>query len=96
MESIGMSQKQTNQLLIREGILYAFFSVFITLTIGSVITYICFESMNYMEIPFNVPVIPLISAIILVLLICMITPLISYKKLAGNRSIVERLRDYEH
>lgn len=59
------------------------------------ITYICFESMNYMEIPFNVPVFPLFSAIILVMLICMITPLLSYKKLAGNRSIVERLRDYE-
>lgn len=53
------------------------------------------QEMNYMEIPFNVPVIPLISAIILVMLICMITPLLSYKKLAGNRSIVERLRDYE-
>lgn len=96
MESIGMSKKQINKLLIREGILYALFSVFITLMIGSVITYICFESMNYMEIPFNVPVIPLISAIILVMLICMITPLLSYKKLAGNRSIVERLRDYEY
>ena len=95
MESIGMSKKQINKLLIREGTLYALFSVFITLTIGSVITYICFESMNYMEIPFNVPVIPLVSAIILVMLICMITPLLSYKKLAGNRSIVERLRDYE-
>lgn len=95
MESIGMSKKQINRLLIQEGVLYALFSVFITLTIGSVITYICFESMNYMEIPFNVPVIPLISAIILIILICMITPLLSYKKLAGNRSIVERLRDYE-
>ena len=51
--------------------------------------------MNYMEIPFKVPVIPLISAIILVMLICTIAPLLSYKKLAGNRSIVERLRDYE-
>ena len=96
MESIGMSKKQINKLLIREGTLYALFSVFITLTIGSVITYICFESMNYMEIPFNVPAIPLISAIILVMLICMITPLLSYKKLAGNLSIVERLRDYEY
>ena len=96
MESIGMSKKQINKLLIREGTLYALFSVFITLTIGSVITYICFESMNYMEIPFNVPAIPLISAIILVMLICMITPLLSYKKLAGNHSIVERLRDYEY
>lgn len=52
-------------------------------------------NMNYMEIPFKVPVIPLINAIILVMLICTIAPLLSYKKLAGNRSIVERLRDYE-
>ena len=95
MESIGMSRKQINQLLIREGVLYALSSVFITLTIGSAITYVCFQYMNYMGIPFKVPVIPLISAIILVMLICTIAPLLSYKKLAGNRSIVERLRDYE-
>ena len=95
MESVGMSRKQINRLLIREGVLYATFSVLITLTIGSAITYVCFQSMNYMEIPFKVPVIPLISAIILVMLICTIAPLLSYKKLAGNRSIVERLRDYE-
>lgn len=95
MESIGMSRKQINRLLIREGVLYAAFSVLITLTAGSAITYICFQSMNYMEIPFQVPVLPLIIAMILVMLICTIAPLLSYKKLAGNRSIVERLRDYE-
>ena len=95
MESVGMSRKQLNQLLIREGVFYAAFSVFITLTIGSAITYVCFQSMNYMEIPFKVPVIPLICAIILVMLICTIAPLLSYKKLAGHRSIVERLRSYE-
>ena len=95
MESIGMSRKQINQLLIREGVLYAAFSVLITLTAGSAITYICFQSMNYMEIPFQVPVLPLVIAMIQVMLICAIVPLLSYKKLAGNRSIVERLRDYE-
>lgn len=95
MESIGMSRKQINQLLIREGILYAIFSIFVTLTIGSAITYVCFQSMNYMRIPFKVPVIPLISSIILVVLICTLVPLLSYKKLGGNHSIVERLRNCE-
>lgn len=95
MESIGMSRKQINRLLIREGVLYAFFSVLITLTLGSAITYVCFQSMNYMEIPFKVPEFPLSSAIILVMLICTVTPLLSYKKLSGNGSIAERLRDYE-
>lgn len=95
MESIGMSRKQVNQLLLREGALYATFSILITLTIGSIITYICFQSMNYMGIPFKIPVIPFIAATVLVMLICMITPLISYKNLTRKRSIVERLRDYE-
>lgn len=95
MEGIGMSRKQIKRLLIREGVLYAVFSVLITLTAGSVITYICFQSMNYMEIPFSVPISPIIAAIMLVTMICTLAPLLSYRKLAGRRSIVERLRDYE-
>ena len=94
MEAVGMSGKQIHRLLIREGFLYAIFSILITLTIGSVITYVCFQSMNYMGISFRVPIIPLVMAILLVTLICGITPLISYKNLTGNRSIVERLKDY--
>lgn len=95
MESIGMSRTQINRLLIREGALYAISSVFITLTLGSVITYICFQSMNYMEITFKVPVLPLISAIILVMLICTTTPVLFYRRLSGSGSIVDRLRYYE-
>lgn len=95
MESIGMSGKQIRRLLIREGILYAVFSVLITLTAGTVITYVCFRSMNYMGIPFRVPVLPLAGAVVLVLLICTTAPLLSYQKLAGKRSVAERLRDYE-
>lgn len=95
MESLGMSRKQIYRLLIREGVLYWTFSVLITLTAGTAITYVCFQSMNYMEISFQVPVLPFISAMILVLLICTLAPLLSYKKLAENRSIAERLRYYE-
>ena len=94
MEAVGMSGKQIHRLLIREGFLYAIFSILITLTMGSVITYVCFQSMNYMGISFRIPLIPLVGAILLVTLICVITPLISYKNLTGNRSIVERLKDY--
>lgn len=95
MESLGMSRKQIYRLLVREGVLYWTFSVLITLTAGTAITYVCFQSMNYMEISFQVPVLPFISAMIIVLLICTLAPLLSYKKLAENRSIAERLRYYE-
>lgn len=95
MESVGMSHKQIRKLLVREGILYAGGCVLITLTIGTGITYFVFQSMNYMKIPFTIPVVPLICAILLVMIICILTPIGTYKKVLKNRSIVERLRDYE-
>lgn len=95
MESVGMSRKQIIKLLVREGLLYAFGSIFITLTVGTGITYIVFQSMNYMNIPFMVPIFPMLCAALLVIILCIATPVITYKRIIGNRSIVERLREYE-
>lgn len=95
MESVGMSEKQMKKLLIRESILYALGSVFLTLTVGTGITYTVFQSMNYMKIPFTVPLLPLLCAMVLVTVICAVVPLNSYKKIVGNSSIIERLREYE-
>ena len=95
MESVGMSRKQIKKLLIRESILYAFGSIVITLTAGMGIAYIVFQSMNYMKVQFAIPVIPLSFAFLLVSIICVFTPIISYKKIAGDSSLTERLREYE-
>ena len=35
MESLGMSDRQIRKLLVREGLLYAFFSIIITMTAGT-------------------------------------------------------------
>ncbi len=95
MESVGMSKKQVKKLLIREGMLYAGGSVFITLTIGTGITWFIFQSMNYMKIPFAIPVLPLLCAILLVMILCVLTPIVTYKRTVRNRSVTERLREYE-
>ena len=95
MESVGMSRKQIDQQLMREGILYGGLSVLITLTAGTAVTYICFQPLNYMKIPFTVPPVPVFLAVILVIVICIITPVSSYRKLIGKKTVVERLRDYE-
>lgn len=95
MESVGMSRKQIRKLLIRESLLYTFGSIVIMLTVGIGITYVVFQSMNYMKIQFTIPFLPLVCAILLIGAICVITPLISYKKIIGNSSIIERLREYE-
>ena len=73
--------------LIREGILYASFSVLLTLTAGSAVTYLCFQSMNYMEIPLRIPVLPLLVAIALVTAICAAAPPLSYKSWQGIRQL---------
>lgn len=90
-----MSRKQIRKLLIKEGILYASGSIFVTLTIGTSITYFIFQSMNYMKIPFTIPVLPLMCAILLVTIICILTPIVTYTKIIRKRSIAERLREYE-
>ena len=95
MESVGMSRKQIKKLLIHEGMLYAGGSVFITLTIGTGITWFIFQSMNYMKIPFSIPVLPLLCAILLVVIICVLTPIVTYKRTVRNRPVTERLREYE-
>ena len=51
--------------------------------------------MNYMGVPFKIPAAPLLGAAGLLLLICTVTPLLSYRRLVGKRSLAERIRDYE-
>ncbi len=95
MESVGMSRRQIKKLLTHEGILYTGGSAFITLTIGMGITWAIFQSMNYMKIPFTIPLLPLLCAILLIMIICVLTPIFTFKKTVKNRSITERLREYE-
>lgn len=95
MESLGMSGRQIRQLLIREGFLYAIFSILITMTAGTAVTYLFFQMMNYMGAPFSIPEAPLIAAFALVILICLAAPLAAYRRMTGKRSVVDRLREYE-
>ena len=95
MESLGMSGRQIRKLLVREGMLYAFFSIAVTVTAGTLITYICFQAVNYTGIPFSVPVLPLVCSAALIVILCIEVPLLSYRRLQENPSIVERLREYE-
>lgn len=91
----AFSGRQIRKLLVREGMPYAFFSIAVTVTADTRITYICFQAVNYTGIPFLVPVLPLLCSGVLVLILCAAVPLLSYKKLQKNPSIVERLREYE-
>lgn len=95
MESIGMTQRQMRKMLIREGILFAAGSLLMAMTVGMGITYYLYQSVNYRDIPFRVPLIPVLGVVITVTLVCAAVPLAAYRSLEKKGAIVERIRGFE-
>lgn len=95
MESIGMTEKQVKTLLVREGILFAGISLSLTATAGLGVTYVLYQSMNYMDIAFFVPVLPTVFMALFIAAVCVAVPLIAYRVLTGNKTVVERIRGLE-
>ena len=93
MESVGMTDRQVKRMLVREGILFAAASLLLTATAGMAVTYMVYQSMNYIGVPFAVPVLPVMAMILFIFAVCVTVPLASYHMLAGRRTIVERVRD---
>lgn len=95
MESVGMTKKQVKKMLIWEGALFAGTALLLTATVGVFITYLFYQSMNYMNIPFRIPLIPVLAAVLLSAAACIVIPLIAYRMIEGKAAIVERIRRFE-
>lgn len=95
LESIGMTHKQMNRMLIKEGLLYAGGAWIITLTAGLGITYYLYQSMNYMGAEFKIPLLPVAAAAILTLVVCVSIPLVVYRQIEKGSSVIERLKGIE-
>lgn len=95
MESIGMTGKQVREMLVLEGLLFAGGSLCVTWTVGLAVTYYLYQSMNYREIPFQIPVLPVAGAMVFVLLVCVAVPLVSYWSMEKKGTVVERIRGVE-
>lgn len=92
MESVGMTEKQVKEMLLREGILFGASSLALMATVGLGVTYVIYQSMNYMDIAFEVPVIPVGIMVVFVVAVCMGVPLAAYRILTGEKTVVERIR----
>lgn len=95
MESIGMTRRQLRKVLVWEGFLFAVSTIFFAMSIGLAITYYLYQSMNYRGIPFHIPVLPVLAAVLVVILMCVTVPLIAYWKLEQGEILVERIRRFE-
>ena len=92
LESIGMTDRQRNRLLVTEGLFYAVGSLLLTATLGLGITYLVYQSMNYMMVPFKVPLWPVVGMTVFIVLVCIAIPLAAGRYMAGKGSVMERVR----
>lgn len=92
LESVGMTEHQLDKMLMYEGMFLAFGSVLITGTAGLGITYLIFQSVNYMGASFTVPFIPVITEVLSVMIICTVIPVITRKSMSRKQSVIERIK----
>lgn len=92
MESIGMTEKQVKKLLAMEGLWFAGLSLLVTFTAGLGVTYYLYQSMNYMGVPFRIPLLPVAAAVLFVGLVCVFVPLCAYRNLEKSGTLTERIR----
>jgi putative ABC transport system permease protein len=93
LQSVGMTGKQLRQTLFFEGCLFAVFSLCFTLTLGAALGLLFVQIIAGQVWFFNqsFTVMPSVISAIPLVLICVIVPLVCYKRLA-RESLVEQLR----
>lgn len=93
IESIGMTKKQIKNMISLEGMYYALFTMGFTLTIGRWIVNLIWKIIDK-EIDwavFKFPMIPVLILMIIIFIICLVTPRIVFK-ISSKKSVTERLR----
>ena len=93
LESIGMTKKQIKKMLTLEGAYYGIITTAITMTVGNLIIYFIGTSMkNVVDYAvFEYPLIQLIIVIILIFIVCLITPAVLFT-ISSKKTVTERLR----
>jgi len=79
-------------MLILEGLFFAGGSLILTATAGLAVTYAVYQSMNYMQAPFVVPVWPLVGMAVFITAVCVGIPLAAGARMIRKGSVVERVR----
>ena len=92
LESVGMTDRQRNRLLVMEGLLFAAGAILLTGTVGLAVTYAVYQSMNYMQVPFMVPLWPVVGMTVFIAAICVIIPLAAGALMVRKGSVMERVR----
>ncbi len=88
LESIGMTGRQVKKMLLLEGFLYAAGAWGVTAVLGTAMTYMIYQSMNYMDADFMIPLLPVLGMMALSAAVCVSVPAAAYRKIE-KEGIVE-------
>ena len=88
LESIGMTGRQVKKMLLLEGFLYAAGAWGVTAVLGTAVTYMIYQSMNYMDADFMIPLLPVLGMMALSAAVCVSVPAAAYRKIE-KEGIVE-------
>jgi len=96
LQSIGMTKKQVNRMLVFEGMTYALLTTSFVLTIGLALSFLLvkfmFSGLWYFNLNFSA--VPFLICIPILFILSLFVPVLSYKTVSKD-SIVERLREVE-
>ena len=96
LQTIGMTKKQLRKMIIYEGLYYGGMTVFIVLTIGTIIVQSAVKSVGspMPHFIYTFKIIPTLISSIMIMIISFILPIICYKSV-DKSSMIERLREAE-
>lgn len=92
LESIGMTTKQIQKMIIGEGAGYAGISLILAIFTGIPSSYAVFCNLNIYGIPFSIPLFSNLVLVIAIIIICITAPVLILKRLY-NGTVIERLRE---
>ncbi|HBB29430.1 MAG TPA: ABC transporter permease, partial [Clostridiales bacterium] len=96
LQSIGMTKKQVNRMLVFEGMTYALLTTSFVLTIGLALSFLLvkfmFSGLWYFNLNFSA--VPFLICIPILFILSLFVPVLSYKTVSKD-SIVRRLREVE-
>lgn len=96
LASVGMTGRQLQKMLISEGCIYVFTTLFLTLSVGNVFIYYGIKALaqDMWFFVYHFTPIPMLVCIPILIIIAVGVPMISYRIMA-KQSVVERLRVVE-
>ncbi len=96
LQSIGMTNRQLQKMLIIEGVSYVGIAGIISLVLGSLIAWRLLSAFNHMLafFEYHFQILPFLIMLPLLFLVAVIAPLAAYRRIQ-KKSIVERLRETE-